>query len=291
MPSGISTDPVTWLSAEDVAVDFSCPPGTAPAGRLSLAPTRMVIFVGLTGSGKSATVSALADTGSVRAVLPDRRAVTDRIILPAMTGDPDRQVTDRIERFRLTAAFRDAHPGGMGDVLERLTVGADAAEEAWLDKGWLIFDGIRGPAEAAAASRLPNAIFAVLEASPEVRIARLSLRGDPFDRASLEDGDIAEYPGGASDYLRLLRTHEVGTLMPEETVRRLARLLLDAAADPAAVASAAAIVVEESRYYDTAEAVRTLQDRAPGRTVIVDTAESPVAEVVSAISARLLDAN
>ncbi|SDF44944.1 AAA family ATPase [Thalassobaculum litoreum] len=289
MPPRISTDPVTWLSAEDVAVDFTLPPGTAPAGRQALATARLVIFVGLTGSGKSATVTALAETGAVRAVLPDRRAVTDRIILPAMTGNPDRPVTDRIERFRLTAAFRDAHPGGMGDVLERLTVDRDAAE-GWLAGGWLVFDGVRGPAEAAAAARLPNAVFAVLEAPPEVRVARLSLRGDPFDRASLDGNDMTEDPGGAADYLRALREHEVGTLMQEETMLRLARLLSDAGADPAAVASAAAIVVEESRYYDTGPAIAVLQDRAPGRTVIVDTAENPVADVVSAISARLMDA-
>ena len=286
MPSGISTDPVIWLSAEDVAADFSLPPGTAPAGRQSLATARMVIFVGLTGSGKSATVDALAQGGAVRAVLPDRRAVTDRIILPAMTGDPARRVSDRIERFRLTAAFRDAHPGGMGDVLERLTVDQTTAREG-LAGGWLVFDGVRGPAETAAAARLPNAVFAVLVAPPEVRVARLSLRGDPFDRASLAAGEPLEESGGASDYLRVLREHEVGTLMPEATMGRLARLLAEADADLTAVASAAAIVVEESRYYDTSEAIAVLKDLAPGRTVIVDTADTPVAEVVAAISARL----
>lgn len=286
MPSGISTDPVIWLSAEDVAADFSLAPGTAPAGRQSLATARMVIFVGLTGSGKSATVDALAQGGAVRAVLPDRRAVTDRIILPAMTGDPARRVSDRIERFRLTAAFRDAHPGGMGDVLERLTVDQTTARER-LAEGWLVFDGVRGPAETAAAARLPNAVFAVLVAPPEVRVARLSLRGDPFDRASLAAGEPLEESGGASDYLRVLREHEVGTLMPEATMGRLARLLAEAGADLTAVASAAAIVVEESRYYDTSEAIAVLKDLASGRTVIVDTADTPVAEVVAAISARL----
>ena len=68
---------------------------------------------------------------------------------------------------------------------------------------------------------------------------------------------------------------------------RLARLLAEAGADLTAVASAAAIVVEESRYYDTSEAIAVLKDLAPGRTIIVDTADTPVAEVVAAISARL----
>ncbi len=290
MPPGISTDPVTRISAADIAVDFSLPPGAAPDGRHCLATARMVVFVGLTGSGKSATVAGLAGTGAVRAVLPDRRAVTDRIILPAMTGDPGRQVTDRIERFRLTAAFRDAHPGGMGDVLERLTVDGSMAGDL-LAEGWLVFDGVRGPAETAAAARLPNAVFAVLVAAPEVRVARLSLRGDPFDRAALDTGALTDDAAGAADYLRVLREHEVETLMPDGTMRRLAHLLSEAGADLPAVASAAAIVVEESRYYDTGEAIAVLQDRAPGRAVIVDTAANPVGAVVSAISARLTDAD
>lgn len=290
MPSGNTTDPVTWLSAEDVAVDFSLLPGSAPAGRAPLATAKMLVLVGLTGSGKSATVAGLAESGAVRAILPDRRAVTDRIILPAMTGDPRRQVTDRIERFRLTAAFREAHPGGMGDVLERLTVDRDAAE-GHLAGGWLVFDGVRGPAETSAAARLPNTVFAVLEAGPEVRLARLSLRGDPFDRASFNAEALPEDPGGVSDFLKVLREHEVETLMSQETMRRLARLLLEAGADQAAVASAAAIVVEESRHYDTGEAISILEDRAPGRTVIVDTALTPVGDVVAAISTRLVRAD
>ncbi|WPZ34617.1 hypothetical protein T8K17_00450 [Thalassobaculum sp. OXR-137] len=286
MPLAISTDPVIQLGSDQVAADFALAPGAAPAGRMALATARMVIFVGLTGSGKSATVAGLVASGAIRAVLPDRRAVTDSIILPAMTGDPSRRVTDRIERFRLTAAFRDAHPGGMGDVLERLTVDASTVGERLAD-GWLVFDGVRGPAEAKAAARLPNAVFAVLQAPPEVRLARLSLRGDPFDQASLDVGDLPEDPGGASDYLKVLRDHEAGSLMADGTLQRLAKLLSDAQADLAAVASAAAIVMEESKYYDTGEAVAVLEQSAPDRTLVIDTAQQPVETVVSAIAARL----
>lgn len=290
MPSEDSTMPVTWLSADDVAVDFSTPPGAATLGRTALTTARILVFVGLTGSGKSASVAGLAEAGAVRAVLPDRRAVTDSIILPAMIGDPRRRVTDRIERFRLTAAFREAHPGGMGDVLERLTVDRQASQD-WLSRGWVVFDGVRGPAETAAAARLPNAVFAVLEATPEVRLARLSLRGDPFDQASFDTSALPTVSGGATDVLQVLREHGVGDLMSDDRMGRLARLLFDAGADQAAVASAAAIVAEESRYYDTGEAIATLQERAPGRIVVIDTARSPVGDVVAAISARLRDAH
>lgn len=286
MPSGASPNSIVWLSADEIAADFTLPAGEAAGDRLPLATARLLIFVGLTGAGKTAAVSGLVGCGAVRAVLPDRRAVTDQIILPAMTGDPARRVTDRIERFRMTAAFRDRHPGGMGDVLERLSLGPERGGD-WVYGGWLVFDGVRGPAEAAAAARLPNAVFAVLQAAPEIRLARLSLRGDPFDRAALEIGDLAAATGGNPDYVRVLTEQGMGGLVSEVTLKRLGRLLADAGADLSVVASAASIVVEESRHYDPAEALTVLQSMAPGRVIVVDTAENGVDDVVNRIAAGL----
>src|SRR3546814_4932803 len=70
----------------------------------------MVVLVGLTGAGKTTAVERLQATLPLAAVLPDRRALTDRLILPLMTGSAG-PVTDRVERFRLTAAFKERHPG------------------------------------------------------------------------------------------------------------------------------------------------------------------------------------
>ncbi|MDF1791490.1 MAG: hypothetical protein P1U88_06235 [Thalassobaculaceae bacterium] len=291
MPPGAAPNPVAWLADDDVAADFALPPGVVPAGRMPVAPARILVFVGLTGAGKSATVSGLAARGAVHAVLPDRRVLTDRIILPAITGDPARRITDRIERFRLTAAFRDRHPGGMGDVLAHLSL-APAFGTQWSDENWLVFDGVRGPAETTAAARLPNAIFAVLQASVELRVVRLSLRGDPFDQAALEaavrDGNTP--PGGQGDslnYVRVLTEQGVNSLVAAPKLQRLGRLLADAGADLTSVASAASIVVEESRHYDPREALAVLERVAPGRVVIVDTAVNGVDDVVATIAARL----
>src|SRR3546814_4831368 len=70
------------------------------------------------------------------AVLPGRRALTDRLILPLMTGSAG-PVTDRVERFRLTAAFKERHPGGMGDLMAWLVL------PPGLPPGPLLFDGLR----------------------------------------------------------------------------------------------------------------------------------------------------
>lgn len=290
MPPGPSPSPVIWLSVDQVSADFSLLPGTAPEGRLPLAHARVLILVGLTGAGKTATVAGLAGRGAVRAVLPDRRDITDRIILPAMTGDPSRTVTDRLERFRLTAAFRERHPGGMGDVLERLAIDADTGA-GQIGGGWMVFDGVRGPAEAAAAARLPNAVFAVLLAPPELRVARLCLRDDPFDRAAREAGGEADRIGSDDaadpDYVHVLEERGVGDLLTRSAVQRLARVLSDASVDLGTVGSSSSIVVEESRYYDSAEALAVLNTLAPGRTVVADTSNNGIDAVVDIIATAI----
>lgn len=296
MPSGPSpsrpssqartTSPVTWLSADQVSADFALPPATAPHGRLSLAQAPIVVLVGLTGAGKTATVAGLAGRGAVSTVLPDRREITDHIILPAMTGDPTRKVTDRIERFRLTGAFRERHPGGMGDVLERLSVDGDHGT-ALREAGWLVFDGVRGAAETAAATRLPNAVFVVLEAPPELRVERLSLRADPFDRATADGTCGSGQNATDARYRRTLEERGLGELLAAAHLDRLAGRLAVADADLTAVGSAVSIVVEESRHYDPDAALAALERLAPARTVVVDTAEHGVDAVVDRVAAAL----
>lgn len=280
------TPPVHWLSADQVSADFALPPATVPHGRVSLAQAPILVLVGLTGAGKTATVAGLAGCGAVGAVLPDRREITDRIILPAMTGDPTLKVTDRIERFRLTGAFRERFPGGMGDVLVRLTVDDDRGA-VLRESGWLVFDGLRGEAETAAAARLPNAVFAVLQAPPELRVARLSLRADPFDRAASGGTNDSERSTTDERYSRTLEERGLGDLLTAPELERLAGRLAHASADLAAVGSAVSIVVEESRHYDPDAALAVLERLAPTRTVVVDTAENGVDAVVDKVAAAL----
>ena len=108
------------LAAKDVSVALGT---NDPIGDgVSLRDRDLLVLVGFTGAGKSTTLAALEGRGVLSAILPDRRELTDKVILPAMTGDPARRITDRLERFSLTAAFREKHPGGMGEVLEQISV-------------------------------------------------------------------------------------------------------------------------------------------------------------------------
>lgn len=223
----------------------------------------IIILVGLTGAGKTTTVGRLQMFLPLAAVLPDRRALTDRLILPMMTGSPE-PVADRVERFRLTAAFKERHPGGMGDVLGWLLL------PPGLPAGPILFDGLRGEAEVAAAASLPDARFLVLECSPQGRLRRLCGRDDPFDRAAV---GIAEPV--ASDAVaavrRALAVSGFDTLVTPAEAGRMAAELARDGTGPGDVARKAAIIVEESRHYDPSAARAALLQRAPSRTLVIDT--------------------
>lgn len=224
----------------------------------------MIVLVGLTGAGKTTTVGRLQALPRLAATLPDRRALTDRLILPMMTGSPD-PVSDRLERFRLTAAFKDRHPGGMGDVLGWLML------PPGLPPGPVLFDGLRGEAEAAAAATgLPEARFLVLECSAVGRLRRLCGRNDPFDRAALGQAEPAATDAVAA-MRRALAASGFDTLVAPAVAGRIAVELAGAGIDPADVAGKAAIIVEESRHYDPAAARAALLLRAPSRTLVIDT--------------------
>lgn len=153
--------------APDLAMGVSGP-GWTP---LVVAP--LTVLVGLSGVGKTTLARRLEEFGLYP--LPDRRALTDLVILPLVTGRNPRAL-DRAARFAATARFREERPGGMADVLATLSI-RDM-------RGLLLFDGLRGANEVeACAAAAPRARFIALTAPDEVRAARIAGRGDAFDKA------------------------------------------------------------------------------------------------------------
>ena len=238
-----------------------------------------LVLVGLTGAGKTTTVEQLAASAPLSAILPDRRALTDSLILPLMTGGTA-PVTDRVERFRLTAAFKERYPGGMGEVLSWLLLPPD------LPSGPILFDGLRGEAEVTAAAAMPRAWFLVLDCPPEGRLWRLCGRDDPFDQAHTTPVDAVR-AGGGEAIRAILREAGFDTLVAPVAFDRLAWMLADRGVDPAAVARSAAIIVEESRHYDPDRARDALLRLAPDRTLLLDTGRLSPAEVAAAVAAWL----
>jgi hypothetical protein len=227
------------------------PPGSQP-----LPGRDLLVLVGLTGVGKSTTLAHLRPQF---AVLPDRREVTDAVIFAGQT------VSDRAERFRRTAAYREAHPGGMASALGRVSVGLE---------GDLLFDGLRGLEEVThAVQHLPRARFVALEAPDEVRVTRLLGRADAFDRVQVGAAN-------ASALEMLAGIAGIEAVFDRASLGRLAAL----PHPPEDIAAKASIVVNERHHYDPAPAHALLRTLPAPRALVLDT----VALDSPACAARIL---
>lgn len=212
------------------------------------------IFVGLSGAGKTTLCNRLLENGSCR-LLPDRRSLTDELILPVVQVWDGHQgaITDRAQRFEATRRFRERYPGGMGRLLSELWVRSNTLHLQW------IFDGLRGLEEVRyAAEHLPRAVFIVLSASDGVRIQRLLARQDRFDAMNGPpvDWDTELWREAFSlaeqqELLRFLEQHRIGKSDFLAKYR---------------------IMAKEREHYDHESTLRYLEQSVPARTVRVDTA-------------------
>lgn len=237
--------------------------GPEAMGWHRLADLPLVVVVGVTGVGKSTALSAL---GGVN-VLPDRRALTDALIIgPQLDGREELAALDREERFQLTGLYRHTHPGGMAEALGALC----ADEGRW--PAPLLFDGLRGTDEVGyALERFPDWRFVSLFAPDEVRVRRLLGRRDRFDAlAGSEDRPAVSRPAPPRLYgeLEALNT-DVGVFTPEE-LDRLARLPAEGYA-PAGVIAATRIVLSERRQYDPQAARALLAGHSAFKVLDLDT--------------------
>ncbi|HYH19452.1 MAG TPA: hypothetical protein VD995_12620 [Azospirillum sp.] len=262
------------VQAPDTAPFTTIAPGLGfgrplPAGWRPLAETELLVLVGVTGAGKSTALAALDQRRVAYNLLPDRRVVTDRVIIPLYDGGA---VLDRVRRFEITQRFTRDCPGGMAAVLAGMA--ADAHRRALP----LVFDGLRGEVEVThAAAALPNARFLVLTAPDAVRLNRLLRRGDAFDRATTtgaaSTGDL-DLPGAEeilapSDIERLRADVAAGVLTADDVRGKFA------------------IIAAERRNYDPDRTVAALLAHAPERTAVVDTTVCGPAEVGAALAGLL----
>ena len=269
--------------------------GRAPAGWVAIVDMPVLILVGVTGVGKSTTVTALRSQWGEISLLPNRRKIADLLVIPTVQGwdgDPPSVVTDRRRRFDYTGRYRQRHSGGLAHALSRLVLqrqpparpdrlGAPPSSRGAL----YIFDGLRGADEVAfAAEALPLARFVVLNAPDVVRVERLLQRQDAFDQVAdpaWERRRLAHIPTG--NEFRWEEAAEGRDLFTRKEQARLAALVSRGEVDGAELAAKVAIVAAERRNYDPHAAVEILRRQAPDRTVVVDTTTHSPAEVAAAI--------
>ena len=245
---------------------------------MKLSGVSLLFLLGLTGVGKSTAVNALQRSGVPSTLLPNRRTLTDELIIPEMqraAGQPIEAVTDRLKRFELTRRYRETYPDGIVQALvQHLETHSYSHQET------LLFDSLRGLNEAqAAVQTFPSARFIILlGAPPLVRLLRLVGRSDSFDQVAatrLENTTFAE---------QLLTLNGLENVFdPYELARLEARGVPEAA-----LLKAVRIILSEAEHYDMDAAASYLRETQTAESFLqLDTADLSPSEVQVQIRAWL----
>jgi dephospho-CoA kinase len=228
----------------------------------------ILFIVGLTGVGKSTTLSALKTSALQFQLLPNRRELADTIIIPEVQraeGKEQKAEKDRLERFRLTATYREMYPAGMVHALQQyLSKNKTAGQN-------LIFDNIRGLDECKAAlETFSGSRFIFLDAPPTVRLKRLIGRSDSFDQVAatrLENDSFIEKLLALDGAEKLFDVYEIARLDTSGI-------------DESKVIDALQIILTEHQNYDLGEASSYLKSQLDAtRLLYLDTSQLSIEEV------------
>ena len=237
----------------------------------------LVMLVGLTGVGKSHTIDELFNTELSFTLLPNRRELTDRVVIPEMQrahGYKVKPVTDRLERFKYTRMYREAHPAGMVQALGQFLV-----DSLTINSFTLVFDNLRGFDEVKnAADRLANTRFVVFDAPAIVRLQRLLRRRDSFDQVSSSNISSSDRRGAIEAVPGALDVFELDELLAIDLGRFNATL--------ESFINAVRIIVGEQQNYDHAAAKHYLeQTMSADRLLVLDTTQISPQQAAAAIAA------
>ncbi len=254
-----------------------------PDGWQSVTDLPMLILVGLTSVGKSATLEALSAAGVSFDLLPDRRIITDHLVIEPLLVEQGRVAAKltRLERYPYMLAYRERFPGGMGYAVTQLLVAPDFGK-------LLVFNGLRGENEVRyALEALPKANFVVLEAPDVVRVARQLQRNDPHDRnqsGGNGEQNLVGQPQTIADFagLGVAEARNYLTFQEEQTLLELVRGGEVTAAD---LRDKLQILVNDHHSYNSQATKDALLALAPQRTLVVDTSLQSPERVAQAIIA------
>ncbi|MEB3277819.1 MAG: AAA family ATPase [Lyngbya sp.] len=242
---------------------------SVPKGWVSLAKQPLLIIVGLTGVGKSTVISNLTEESLDFTLLPNRRTLTDEIIIPEMAED-ERNLSYfcRVQRFNYTRLYRQKFPGGMAHVLSQLWINPQQV------KTQLIFDGLRGKDEVNyAVKAFCDAKFIVLDAPNKVRLQRILKRNDAFDSVNVV-GDKTQ--NKAVDINKLssfaaLGMSEASSVFNSTEEQEILGWVREGSVTLKELQQKLKIVVEEQQNYDAVSTRLTLEKMVPERTLVIDT--------------------
>jgi dephospho-CoA kinase len=234
----------------------------------------ILFIIGLTGVGKSTTLKALQSSTVNFELLPNRRELADTIIIPEVQraeGKEQRAEKDRLERFRLTAKYRELHPAGM---VHALQVYLDNHHKDTKTRS-LIFDNIRGLHECRAAVEMfEGSRFIFLDAPAMVRLKRLIGRGDSFDQVAatrLENDSFIEKLLALEGAEKIFDVYEIARL---DTT----------GVDESKILDAVEIILTEHKNYNSEEAANYLKSILDTKRLLyLDTSQLSIDQVTQKI--------
>jgi len=241
----------------------------APAGWQRLADQPVVILVGGMGSGKSTLLSALHRTRFPHHPLPDRRVLTNQLIVAPQLREAGLPVTilSRTERLPYIWRYQEIHPEGMAYILSQMWVDLDQV------RGALFFDGLRGEEEVRfALENMPNAHFFCLSCPIRVRLERLLERHDPYDRFGPQNLRVVDQPEHFADLgLSKEQLEHADHIFPGDDQKALLALVSSGEVTSLELRQRLSLILEEVRMYNIPEAIAFLERRAGRRVIVVNT--------------------
>ncbi len=249
---------------------------------MTKANQQILFIIGLTGVGKSTTLKALQSSTLQFELLPNRRELADTIIIPEMQRTESREQRaekDRLERFRLTAKYRELYPAGMVHALHVYLNNhhKDAmlmnAKHTKVQR--YIFDNIRGLDECRAAVEMfEDSSFIFLDAPAMLRLKRLIGRGDSFDRVAatrLENDSFIEKLMSLQGAEKVFDIYEIAKL---DT----------AGIDESKILDAVQIILTEHQHYDSTDAANYLKSKLDSKRLLyIDTSQLSIDKVTKKI--------
>jgi shikimate kinase len=238
-------------------------------GYLSITDFPLIILVGLTGSGKT-TLCKLFESQKNLYILPERRELTDKIIIPFFDQRGNADNYSREERFEFSRQYRKLNPGGMAFILTqmhfRLANGKDI----------LVFDGLRGENEILyAVNELKNSIFIFLDTKDSVRIRRLIKRRDHFDKSRNEMNEF-----DLEQLSEFFSTEEINEIREDIIYGRL---------EEKELIEKTQIVKAERNNYSPEKSKEILLRTAKERTFIYDTSLLEPVTIFSLVQNQVID--
>ena len=254
----------------------------SPPGWQAITSLPLIIIVGVTGTGKTTLINNLANVGYDFELLPDRRNLTDQLIITPLQREDNQDVRTlpRMQRVPYIRRYKQRHPAGLAYAISQLYVDSASCNKFW------IFNGLRGESEINyAIDAFPKAQFIVLDASNIVRAQRLLKRKDPYDRMTKfkqDNNSMLE----EVDSFAALGIPEAAKFFSFDEEQMLLEMARNGSVTLQELRDILQLLCVESSLYNKDETIATLFSLAPERTLIIDTTTLNLKEVTAKIIGR-----